>query len=226
MLDIALLIQQCVNPIAKNQMLAIVQTESSRNPLAIGLNKGFKLKYQPTTEAQAKKWLEYLEKNQYNYDVGLAQINIKNIKKYGYTPSDMLDACTNLKVGSDILAGNYKNALSSSRSEDEAWQKAISAYNTGNFTSGFANGYVAKVNASAKQLAVNTNQEIPPIVELGRHPHTAKEPIKVKLAVNNDQSEAGKPARNSSEGNPYKSKTVMYVQPKMGNRNDLYAQNN
>ena len=88
MLNLALLILQCATPVAQVKMPAIIKTESQNNPLAIGLNKGYKLKFQPKDPEQAKNWVEYLEKNDYNFDVGLAQINIKNIKKYGYTAKD------------------------------------------------------------------------------------------------------------------------------------------
>jgi hypothetical protein len=81
MLNLALLILQCATPVAQVKMPAIIKTESQNNPLAIGLNKGYKLKFQPKDPEQAKNWVEYLEKNDYNFDVGLAQINIKNNQK-------------------------------------------------------------------------------------------------------------------------------------------------
>lgn len=220
MLNLALLILQCATPVAQVKMPAIIKTESQNNPLAIGLNKGYKLKFQPKDPEQAKNWVEYLEKNDYNFDVGLAQINIKNIKKYGYTAKDLLDPCVNITVGSDILANNYKNAMSGSTSSTEGWQKAISAYNTGNFTSGMRNGYVAKVNANSQKLALN-DKDIPPIVGIGQSNNSAK-----KIVVRNAQDVSDIRDAQPKPANPYSSKTVMYVKPNMGKKEDLYANNN
>ena len=162
MLELNALILQCALNVAPSTMMAIIKTESRNNPLAIGINKGYRLKYQPKTPEQAKEWVTYLEKNNYNFDVGLAQINIKNIHKYGYKASDAIDPCLNLKMASDILRKNYKGALASSSNSSDALKKAISAYNTGNYQAGFRNGYVQKVYANAN--VKSNNISIPPIM--------------------------------------------------------------
>lgn len=149
MIDIPQYIHQCAPQVAQSTMLAIIQTESKGNPLAIGLNNGHKLKYQPLSEIQARNWVLYLEEHGYNFDVGLAQINIKNIHKYGYRAVDVLDPCTNLKLASNVLKKSYFKARSTSASDNEALVKTISAYNTGNYRSGIYNGYVHKVYANA-----------------------------------------------------------------------------
>lgn len=198
MIDLALLIDRCVNPLHKVTMEAIIKVESSGNPLALGLNKGYKLQTQPKTEDQAKLWAEYLEKNDYNFDVGLGQVNIKNIHKYGYKASDLLDPCLNLKIASDILDKSYQVA-STKNSSAIAIQKAISAYNTGNFTSGFANGYVQKVNSNLKlKLA---NNDIPPIITVRN----------TKVTAERTSPRQSEPATASA--NPYVSKSILYVAP-------------
>jgi type IV secretion system protein VirB1 len=162
MFDIAVIIAQCAVNVAPSTMQAIITTESKSNPLAIGINKGYKLKYQPKSNDQAKAWVNYLEKNNFNFDVGLAQVNIKNIHRYGYKAADALNPCINLKMASDILRKNYKSAISGSRNQTEALQKALSAYNTGNYQSGFRNGYVQKIYANA---TVTTNMTNTPPIE-------------------------------------------------------------
>ncbi len=119
MIALPSLIQHCVPNIAQASMLAIVQVESKGNPLALSLNKGYKLQFQPQSKAQAQKWVEYLDKHSYNFDIGLAQVNIKNVNKYGYKATDLLDPCINLKIGSSILIKNYTSALLGSKSSDE-----------------------------------------------------------------------------------------------------------
>lgn len=150
-IDIPQYIHQCVPNIAENTMMAIIKTESKFNPLAIGLNKGVRLMYQPQNLAQAGSWVTYLEKHGYNFDVGITQVNIKNIHKYGYRAIDALDPCLNMKLGGHILQSSYIKALRKSGNKREALYKAISAYNTGNYRSGFHNGYVQKVVYNASE---------------------------------------------------------------------------
>ena len=150
-IDLTPYLNQCSSQNAHpTVMLAIVKTESGGNPLAIGINKDthgrkVRLAYQAKSYDQAKQWLDYLEKNDYNFDVGVAQINIKNIHKYGYRAADALDICLNLQMASKILKGNYNSALSGSKNPQQAVRDAISAYNTGNYHSGYSNGYVNRV---------------------------------------------------------------------------------
>lgn len=203
MIDLTQLIDQCVNPKHKTVMQAIVKVESGGKPLAIGLNKGFKLQYQAKDTAQAKSWVDYLEKNNYNFDVGIGQVNIKNIHNYGYKASDLLDPCLNLKIASEIFDKSHQSALATDNSAN-ALKKAISAYNTGNFRSGFKNGYVAKVTAKMDiKLAVNNN--IPPIVSTASVNNTQPS-NKVKVSVVNNAS-------TNDTTNPYTSKSVLYVAP-------------
>lgn len=159
-MEIALLpyIQQCAPKVAPGTMLAIIKTESHGKPLAINLNHRQRLLYQPNNIQQALAWVEYLDKHGYNFDIGLGQINIKNVRKYGYRPADMLDPCKNLLVASDILYKNYLRALHGATSKRQALHKALSAYNTGHYGRGFNNGYVQKV--------IKNSGDVIPIIKL------------------------------------------------------------
>ena len=132
-------------------MLAIIKTESRGNPLAIGVNGRAHLRYQANNLKQATKWVDYLEVRGYNIDIGLAQVNIKNAHRYGFKAHDMLEPCHNLLLASWILYQNYVGALPHASGKQEALYKAISAYNTGNYQSGFSNGYVSRVVHNAYQ---------------------------------------------------------------------------
>lgn len=149
-IDIPTYIHQCAPQVAENTMMAIIKTESNGNPWAISLNRGHRLMYQPKSYKQAAAWVKYLEKYKYNFDVGIAQVNVKNIHKFGFRAVDALDPCLNLKLGSYILQSNYSQAIRASKTQQEALLKAISAYNTGNYHRGFYNGYVDKVVYNAK----------------------------------------------------------------------------
>lgn len=139
------LLQQCVPNVAPITMIAIINIESKGNPWALGLNKRKKLRYQAQSYEQAVAWANYLETHKYDFDIGIAQVNIRNVHKYGYRAYQLLDPCINLKVAGNILHKNYFQALANSTNEQNALMKAISAYNTGNYKSGFTNGYVRKV---------------------------------------------------------------------------------
>ena len=199
MLDLPMYIHQCTSHVAQSTMQAIIRTESKGNPLSIGLNKGVKLKYQATSNKQAKSWVKYLEDHRYNFDVGLAQVNIKNIHLYGYRAVDALDPCINLKLASAILHKNYVAARNSSNSSEEALQKALSAYNTGNYSRGFSNGYVQKVYANAGQPM--------PLNDISNSSSDHAQPYNSIIAENSNDSAYNQP-------DPRKSKSILYVRPK------------
>ncbi len=149
--DLNYALEKCTYRVALNTMRAIVKTESSGNPLAIGINGHARLKYQAHNLKEATAWVDYLEKHGYNIDIGLAQVNIKNAHKYGFKAHDMLEPCHNLLLASWILHENYVGALSVGANQRSALFQAISAYNTGNYQSGFSNGYVNRVVSNARK---------------------------------------------------------------------------
>ncbi len=205
--------QQCITdiesiPILKTTLQAIVRVESKGNPLALGLNKGKRLQFQPQSSREAQKWVKYLEQNNYDFDIGLAQVNVKNAHKYGYTATDLLEPCTNLSISGNILRNNYANALSQSKSSAEALQKAISAYNTGNFHDGFKNGYVNLVYNAINRFASDksNNLDIPPIINTKQNTHNRTTATK--------QSTSYYKVPDSLSANPYNSKSLLYIQPR------------
>lgn len=143
-LDLYTLAKQCSPQVAPITMVTLVKTESRGNPLALGLN-GARLKFQPKTESQAIAWAKYLDKKGYNFDVGLGQVNIINIRKYKLTPEQLFNPCLNLKISADILTKNYIAARKTTSDPQLALRKALSAYNTGNQSGGFQNGYINKI---------------------------------------------------------------------------------
>lgn len=205
MLDLTTLINQCVMPQHQVVMTAIVKVESGGKPLVIGLNKGYRLQSQPKDETQAKAWVNYLEQNDYNFDVGISQVNIKNIHSYGYKAVDFLDPCLNLKIATDIFDKNHKAALATSNSAN-ALQRAISAYNTGNFNSGFKNGYVSKVSSNLN-IKLATNGDIPPIVATSSNKEVKNTNTRaVNISPNNGD-------KSIDSLNPYTAKSVIFVAP-------------
>jgi len=150
--DLVQLISRCSSHVSAHTMYAIIQTETHGNPLAINLNGGIKLKSQPSSYAQARLWADYLEAHSYNLDVGLAQVNISNVHKFGYHARDMLNPCTNLKIASKILYLSYRRAYTRLHNQQVALINALSAYNSGNYSTGMVNGYVKRVLINGKAI--------------------------------------------------------------------------
>ena len=63
---------------------ALVQTESSLNPWAIGVAGGT-LDRQPRHRAEALATAKALKAHGWNFSVGLAQINVSNFERLGLT---------------------------------------------------------------------------------------------------------------------------------------------
>lgn len=149
------LMEACAPNVAIETMAAIVQQESNFNQFSIGVNGDYILRRQPQSKEEALETVTWLIKEkQSNLDIGIAQINTKNLKKYGVSIEEAFDPCTNIKVGADILTDNYQRALESGMKGQGALQAAISEYNTGSIVNGFKNGYVQKVINNVKPISI------------------------------------------------------------------------
>ncbi len=154
-------------------MQHIVHVESSANPYAIGVVGG-QLERQPKNLAEALATVQMLDDKGYDFSVGLAQVNRANLGRYGLDSyQKAFNACANLSAGAHILAGCYSNAHGD-------WGKAFSCYYSGNFTTGFRDGYVQKIYASINSTADNpgTTASIPasakPAIALRAQPVTTR----------------------------------------------------
>lgn len=154
MIDFISLALTCAPNIDPDTLSSIVSVESSYNPYAIGI-VGAYLEKQPTTKEEALIAAQFLLKENYNFSVGLAQINKKNFKKYDLTIEKAFDPCQNLKVGGLILEECYQRARKNSTDDQEALLKAFSCYYSGNFTRGFKPD--GKNGSSYVQRVLNTN---------------------------------------------------------------------
>ena len=91
----------------------------------------------------------------HSVDLSYMQVNSKNLKSLGYTVEDMFDPCKNLAAGGRVLTAFYSAALPKYGSAQAALRAALSAYNTGDFEAGNANGYLARYS-----LNVPGNQQV------------------------------------------------------------------
>ena len=141
------LAMQCASNIAPQTVAAIVQTESRGHPLALSVN-GTRQPKRPTNLADAVVTAKRYIKMGYSVDLGLGQINSRNMGKLGLTWETVFDPCTNIAALGQILSQNYQS-VADGRHPQTALRLAISLYNTGSTSRGFRNGYVAKVVGNA-----------------------------------------------------------------------------
>lgn len=155
------LAKTCAPDVSPRTLAAIVKTESGFNPLAIGVNAKATLEHQATTKEEATVTAKWLIENGYNIDLGLGQVNSKNLKVTGLSIEEAFDPCKNLAAAAQILKGNYQAAAKQIPGEQAALHAALSAYNTGNFRAGFSNGYVQRVLNNAGTNGATAQKAIP-----------------------------------------------------------------
>jgi len=124
------LIQHCAPQVAPATMTAIVHVESGGNPLAMW-NNATKSLVIPANRQQAVAYLRRAMAAGQKVDVGIAQVDTENFAAYGLTPATAFDACTNLRVGAQILTAAYRQAVATFGSGQTALYHAFEAYNSG-----------------------------------------------------------------------------------------------
>lgn len=139
----------CAPSVAPATLLAVVQVESGFDPLAIGVNGVRPRRMSFASASAAAEAARALIAVGENIDLGLGQINVRNLPRLGLTVSEAFDPCRNLAAAGRILTEGYQRALLSQGVGQPALRSALSLYNTGHPERGFRNGYVARVLAKA-----------------------------------------------------------------------------
>jgi len=157
MLDVLALAQQCAPTVSPPTMAAILHVESGFNPYAIGVVGG-RLARQPSTFDEAIATAKALEAANWNFSVGIAQINRHNLAKYALTYEQAFEPCANVRVGAKILEDCFVRAKHHTTDTQAALRAALSCYYSGNFTRGFRPDSAGKPSYVQKVLAQATGQ--------------------------------------------------------------------
>jgi type IV secretion system protein VirB1 len=150
------LASQCAPNLDQNLIVGIAKHESGLNPVVLHDNATSR-SYAPETVSEALTLAAYLIHVQgHSVDLGLMQINSRNLAYLGLSESQAFDACHSIQAAATLF-------------------RAISYYNTGSPTRGLAPctgpssppgcGYTPSTIASIEQvkaLATMTASEIPP----------------------------------------------------------------
>lgn len=189
-MDFIALAQQCAPTIHVETLRRVVTVESGFNPFAIGV-VGARLERQPCSREEAIATARWLEGNGYNYSVSLGQVNKHNFARYGLTLESAFDPCLNLYAAGEILKDCFSRAMRKRGSDEQAaLRDAFSCYNSGNFTTGYREGYVLRV--------VSANPAANPAIAC--HQPTSRVPKRVSQA-------AGRPLRTATQMRPAQSTT-------------------
>ena len=143
---------QCAPAVAPETLLSVVQVESRFDPLAIGVNGAPRITVAPTSIDDAVGKARDLMAAGRSIDLGLAQINSKNLSWLGLSLQEVFEPCTNLRAAARILQDGYVRSDAVRVGEQAALKTALSYYNTGHPVRGFSNGYVGKVTAAAERI--------------------------------------------------------------------------
>ncbi len=141
------LAMQCAPNVAPQTVAAIVLTESRGEEFALNVNGAAQHRVPATADEAAATARRYIAAG-YSVDLGLGQINSRNIHKLGLTWDIVFDPCTNIAALGRVITGNYEAALVG-REPQTALRIAFSLYNTGSPSRGFRNGYVDRVVGNA-----------------------------------------------------------------------------
>jgi type IV secretion system protein VirB1 len=135
---------QCAHGVAPSTIAAVVHTESKGYQFALNVNGVARQPVRPVSAAAAAQVARAYIARGYSVDLGLGQINSRNMAGLSLSWENVFDPCINIGAAGKVLAGNYRR-VSSGRLPQEALRIALSMYNTGSQTRGFRNGYVGRV---------------------------------------------------------------------------------
>lgn len=151
----------CAPSIHPTTLKAVVTTESSWNPYAIGVVAG-RLDRQPRSLDEAIATARELKRQGFNFSLGLGQVNRYNLARYGATYETVFDPCRNLQAGAAILQDCFVHAKKRLGDDQQALRAAFSCYYSGNFTRGFRPDQAGQPSYVQKVVA-NATHEAPPI---------------------------------------------------------------
>ena len=155
------LVAACAPLVDPGTARALITVESAFNPHAIGVVGG-SLDRQPRNLAEALATAQELQANGWNFSIGLAQINVRNLRRLNLTIDAAFDPCANLLAMQALLEDCFERASRGANTPQRSLRQALSCYYSGNFVTGFREGYVSRVvraaNLSAPRPASTLHQ--------------------------------------------------------------------
>jgi type IV secretion system protein VirB1 len=100
--------QQCAPEVATEALVPLIVAESGGDPLKINVNKGPRTNAASLADAIAIV-RRYVAAG-YSVDIGLGQINSRNLSHLGVSIEQAFEPCTNLGLASRVLQNGYAQA--------------------------------------------------------------------------------------------------------------------
>lgn len=138
----------CAPQVHADTVRSLVAVESGFNPYAIGVVGG-RLDRQPRSHAEALATASALQAGNWNFSVGLAQINVGNFDRLGLSLAMAFEPCRNLAAMQAVLRECFERSATHDSTPQRALRQSLSCYYSGNFTTGFRHGYVRRVVLAA-----------------------------------------------------------------------------
>lgn len=182
------LLLACAPAVDPATMAAIVRQESGGHPWSINDNNG-KRSYRLKAKEEAVLKATELISAGHSVDMGLAQINSKNLRWLGLSVAQAFDPCTNVAAGAKVLTQGYQKTGS--------LPAALSIYNTGKPNSARGREYARQVLrhagvvvpapeggklANLTPLRANASRPVPTASESTAAASVLEEPISVAVS--------------------------------------------
>lgn len=145
MVDSSVLLEQCAPLVSAPLMHALVRVESAWRPLAIGMDAGQTPVQQPQTMAQAVAQAKALASQGRGFSVGLAQIHVGNVMRYGMSWEQAFDPCANLKAAQRVFLGFAQRALAAGYVGLAATSAALRGFNAGAIDRAAGDSYARRI---------------------------------------------------------------------------------
>lgn len=172
MIELLLACAPAVDPVT---MSAIVKQESGGHPWSINDNNG-KRSYRLKSKDEAVLKATELISAGHSIDMGLSQINSKNLRWLGLSVAQVFDPCSNVAAGAKVLTQGYQKTGSLTA--------ALSMYNTGKPNSPRGRDYARQVLRHAGVVvpapAAGRMASLPP---LNAEPAPTASPEAISVAV-------------------------------------------
>ena len=163
----------CAPQVHVDTASSLVAVESAFNPYAIGVVGG-SLDRQPRNRVEALATAGALQAGNWNFSVGLGQINVGNFERLGLNLATAFEPCRNLAAMQEVLRECFDRSALRDTTPQRALRQSLSCYYSGNFTTGFTNGYVRRVVSAAKRPA----SRAPPALAIANVTQPTSSPIK------------------------------------------------
>ena len=125
------LADRCAPTAPASVLAAIVQVESGGDPLRIGVNGARRRVNSSASKATAVALAGQLIARGDSIDLGLAQINSRNLAGLGLSLDEVFDPCANLAAAATMINRGYAAALKAGEPNRPILQMAYSIYNSG-----------------------------------------------------------------------------------------------